>query len=270
MSHHGAQHAGVLVPWANSARPSRKIAVSASSSATCSRPLRQASKASATSPLSRQNSKGTSVVLKPFVSLFSQASFCADLISTASPPAPGHTALPGNPPAAEGQKKPGGRPGMARYLRRVVDRHVHKHARPVGNRPAGNRHLCITRRNSPTRTTVTTCGESERLWTVLTRKISENFESPRTVAGHPLQALAGVRLNRPLRRRVTIRLPPGRESCVCPLVRRFAVHRASTVAGIRGKRQRRGQRCLCHDRPNRSRGGSRCFVGTGSHAKSQC
>jgi len=52
-----------------SARPSRKIAVSANSSATSWRSLRHASKASANSPLSRQSSKETSVVLKPLASL---------------------------------------------------------------------------------------------------------------------------------------------------------------------------------------------------------
>jgi hypothetical protein len=56
------------------------LATSASSSPTFSRPLRHASKASAISPWSRQSSSGTSVVLKPLATLFSQASFCADRI----------------------------------------------------------------------------------------------------------------------------------------------------------------------------------------------
>jgi uncharacterized protein YbjT (DUF2867 family) len=42
-----------------------------------SRPSCHASKASAISPWSRQNSSGTSVVLNPLATLFSQASFCA-------------------------------------------------------------------------------------------------------------------------------------------------------------------------------------------------
>jgi hypothetical protein len=44
-------------------------------------PLRHASNASATSPWSRQNSSGTSVLLNPLATLFAQASSYADRIS---------------------------------------------------------------------------------------------------------------------------------------------------------------------------------------------
>src|ERR1700744_4565556 len=69
--------------------------MSANSSARSWRPLRHASKASAISPFSRQNSNGTSVVLKPLTRLFCQACCCADLISTtpSSGSAPGLRAL---------------------------------------------------------------------------------------------------------------------------------------------------------------------------------
>src|ERR1035437_466052 len=60
------------------------MALSASSSPTSRLPLRQASNASATSPFSRQNPIGISVVLNPLAILLPQASRCADRISIES------------------------------------------------------------------------------------------------------------------------------------------------------------------------------------------
>ncbi len=47
--------------------------------------MRQASNASAISPWSMQNSSGISVVLNPLATLFCQARFCAERISTSPP-----------------------------------------------------------------------------------------------------------------------------------------------------------------------------------------
>src|SRR5688500_1052188 len=61
------------------------MATSASSSPKSGRRLRHAVNASPTSAVSKPNSSGTSVVLKPLVTLLSQARFWASLISTVPP-----------------------------------------------------------------------------------------------------------------------------------------------------------------------------------------